>query len=240
MAFGPIFDIKLTGLKALFDFAKRAPADFKKAQMTVLNDLGFMVRRSVIGTISQKMKVRNRAFVSSRVQVTKSTINHPTVKIGSVATNRFSAWLEQETGREPARNRIASLIARGGTEAGQIKKTARMQGEFPSTKDFQDARGGDPGNRIAMMIRTFDEAHRKEPFIIDEKNSGFPPGLYKLKGGYKTVGTMKYPRLALLQTFDKKPKAKRLPWMREAKDLVLQHVNLQVLWDNAIKRVLGR
>jgi hypothetical protein len=160
--------------------------------------------------------------------------------IGSVPSRGFDGWTKQETGKPPAMNRVAALLARSGNLQNVVRKGYRMNQDFVSTADAANARGGQPQNRVAYPIRDMAKNDPGKPFIINEKRTKFPPGLYKITPGMVTLKDgSKAPKVKAVQLF-RKPKTRPFHWMRNARQMVLRGTDIQVLWDNAIKRLLGR
>jgi hypothetical protein len=208
-----------------------------------LNSIAFDLRREAMHQIEMRMKVRNPSFVSHGLRVQKSrfgSLASQHAVVGSVPGKNFDGWRTSEDGGKLARNRYASLVARGGSEAGKVPPKYRLKGDIPSEKNVDRLPAA---NRAQAMIRQMDATARGKPFILSEKGvrgTGWSPGLYKTMPGTMTLpGGRRVPRVRLLQRFGRRPKVKVVHWMRHAKEAVMQRINLEKIWEESIKRALG-
>lgn len=191
---------------------------------TMLNEFAFGVRTEAIKQIGRFMIVRNPKFVSGRIRVTKARITAP-VEVqaawtGSVATNRFTGWTEQEFGKKAARNRLATIKGRGGDKTKQIRHAVRLKPKNDvvtmDDPDYQP-KGDRLGGFIAMVMR------KKERRLIRIKGSFYKRNRKKLE---------------LVQSMDGKKQPKRLRWMRKARAIYFRKTNLDALWRKTVDRTM--
>jgi hypothetical protein len=226
-----MFDIQTRDVEALARFYVKAPRIFAQASGSMLNEFAFGTRIEAFYEIAGKMTVRNPKFVASRLQVTKSRLTRPIANqqsiTGSVATQRFSAWQEQQLGKDTARKRTISLLARMGSTARQAAPRARLK---PGNRIWKPEPfpGKDINQKSIVMMQKLSRAGVTEPFLLLHK-TGMIPGLYKFKGGK--------PRL--LQSFATKQPHK-IPWLTAGRERYFRETNLSALWARTLGYALSK
>ena len=191
------------------------PRLMRVASACLLNEFAFGTRTRAIQTIGEMMIVRNKRFVSSRLRVTKAKTSAP-INIqeswtGSMATQRFSGWVEQEKGVPTNRNRFSTLAGRGGDEHKQMRPSIRLKPKHQViTQADYEPRGGpsNVGGFIAMALR------KKETRLI------------RIKG---VILKRKRSKLEVVQSLKRK-QPRRLRWLRKARGLYFQHTDINRLW----------
>ncbi len=221
-----LFSIQAKDIVDLIKFYKRAPQQFQRASGMVLNSFAFGTRKAAIDTINDEMTVRNPRFVSSSLLVDKTPLNAKftaqEATIGSIKRDRFSGWIEQQTGKRRKKTRVATLLARGQSAGKQVKPSVRMKPskDFPDPSEFK--------NSVPAMLNALTRKKHRKPFIL-KKFSKFKPGLYKFLRK----------KIVKLQDFDsKKAQPKRLDWMGIAIDKYFRAHPIRDTWADALRRVL--
>jgi hypothetical protein len=235
-----IFKIEFKGLRELLRFSKTAPRQFAQATQSMINDLGFMVRRSIIAELHKRVRVRSESFMSRQVRVEKSNtnnVNRMAAFIGTLRAKNFDGWSSLEFGKPPQKNRFATILARGGNIESKVKRPFWINQDFPTSDDARNASGGGPMNRIAFLIADMKKNAPAKPFLIKSTGgTNWSPQIAMIKG-LKTLPSGKVvPKVVTAQQLNKKPKGKHRPFMRDAYENVLRNVNLQVMWTNALKK----
>ncbi len=176
-----IFELDQKDLRKLLKFAKKAPTSFRRASKDVLNDQAFALKNTALDQIRKTMIVRSPGFVNSSMRVVKaktgSSISTQQSATGSIYRERFSGWVEQETGKPSQRERIASLVARGGGKRGKIKPRFKFKPgkKFVRPKQFG---GKDFQSKIRAMFRIMGSRKKREMFLLSRKYKKMRPGLY--------------------------------------------------------------
>lgn len=226
-------------------FFEQFPVEARAACAQFLNDIGFLAKANtpLVLALSGHMHIRNQKFVGSRIRVQKTTakpIDQQRVLVGSVAGDRFTGWIEQQRGVEPERSRTFSLLARGGDEAKQAKRSSRLlpDSDIVSTDDEPVQ----SGSRAQALIRDMAKNAPTKPFII-RRGYGVRPGLYKIKSkaGYVLPSSgRKAPKIQKLQAFDRKPKPKRWLWMQDVIHYTIKRAPIAKMWTSAMSRAWER
>jgi hypothetical protein len=208
---GTAFQIDLKDMKDFQKLLQRFPYKIQRASAGTLNSVAFGMRQSSLMVINEKMTVRSPSFIRSKLSVSKASNSHPieTQKaiMGSILSERFSGWKEQELGSPTSMHRTATLLARGGSMAGKIQTKSRLKGNFQTPDDFP---GKNKEHRIYAMLSMLSRKRYGNPIII-YGHSKWKPGLYKLK--YKGKKSYKIHRL---QEFKAPLQPKRVKWMTMA------------------------
>ena len=225
----------------LMKWYRRTPKQFLRGSASMLNDLAFGTKRQAAIEIDKGMVVRNPRFVASSLRVQRAdpriSLDNQKSIVGSIMRGKFSGWKEQEDGTRAAKSRTHSLMSRGGSESGKVRRAARLRpgANFPTPRDFP---GKNSQHRAMVMLIILNRERFKKPFIISGlEGSGvrYPDlkdGLYQFKGKGK---------LRQLQRFEKQGiKPKRVKWMSKARKAFLSSVNVKELWTKNIKFIMKR
>lgn len=235
-----IFDIDLVNLHRLKKFYRNSPKQFKKATVMLLNNFAFGVRAETLKFLSRKMIVRDKRFVSSRLQVTKARPGNTSSQVstvGSVPKKQFTGWREQELGIPTADDRTASLLARRGSKRKKMVAGARLKPsvEFPDSENYF----GEGDNRVYSMLSKLGRENYKKAFII-KRHSKFKSGLYKFRGRKrKSKSGKKIKYVKMLQRFSSpNTKPKRLRWMLTSRINYFRKADLKTEWSRVLSRLL--
>jgi len=219
-----MFEVDLSELKGFEAFCRRAPKIVAKATGSLLNEFAFGTRVEAFYEIASKMTARSPRFISSRLQVTKSSKSLPISSqvsiMGSVPTERFSGWIEQQLGKTTARKRVINLLARMGNIKRQAIPKARLRPgvDILNYADVRLKGASSPERQSLVMLQMLSRARSREPFMLTRK-SGMTPGLYRFQGG----------KPKLLQSFEKKQPHK-IPWITDARTRYFREHDIQALW----------
>lgn len=225
-----LFDIEAKNLINLHRFYRKAPKQFARAAANVLTSFAFGNSGKSIEIIKNKMTVRNERFVSSSVRVEKARGNIPlsgqVAMIGSIKRDRFTGWIEQETGQKTTRTRTSTMLARGGNVSRQIRPAFRLKpgNKFLQPNDFE---GQSPQHRVIVMLQTLSRQKYKKAFVI-KGHKAFRSGLYKI---FRK-------KIMLLWRFKDRKQPKRIRWLTLGRFKYFRSTNIDQVWANALKRVL--
>ena len=226
------FSIKTPDLRNLEKFYKKAPRQFARASAGMINNLAFQTRNAALLQIAGEMNIRSDRFVNSRMRVDRARagpIATQKAEVGSISTSRFSGWVEQETGKEPQRNRVFSVAARRGNEQNVATGKARLKpGNRIYTSNSFAIKANDDDHRTAVFMQLMGRHQPGKPFVLKRK-------FRKLRKGIYTI--TKRGKLKQLQQFNAM-KVKRKPWMAPARKSVVTKANVRAQWARAISHVL--
>ena len=205
------FDLNISDLQKLERFARRAPAQFRQVSAGVLNTVAFRVRGEMISEITRRLTVRSANFVSGSIRFTKTKsgpVSSQRSRAGSIARPRFSGWIEQQTGKAPVMNRVATPASRGKSYSKKMKNTARLRGNIQKATNFP---GKNKRQKTAVMLSMMRRGTaERRPFIIDENLGGkmrtLSRGLYGWRGR----------KISKTQTFGKRYSPKKISWAHNA------------------------
>jgi hypothetical protein len=223
-----LFEVDLSDLKSFERFLRKAPRAFARATGSLLNEFAFGTRVEAFYEIASKMTARNPRFIASRIQVTKASKSAPISSqvsiVGSVPTDRFSGWTEQQFGKSTARKRVINMLARMGNIKRQAIPKARLKPgvDILNYADIRLKGPSSPERQSLVMLQMLARAHSREPFLLTRK-SGMTPGLYRFQGG----------KPKLLQTFEKKQPHK-IPWITYARVRYFREHDIQALWAKSL------
>lgn len=227
----PLFEIEARDIENLRRLYRKAPGKFRFAVASMLNNFAFGTRTISISIIKNQMEVRNERFVASRVRVDKASgrekINNQVATVGSIQTDRFTGWEEQEFGKPAKRTRVATLFARGDDESKQIKPSLRMKAanQFFTTANVP---GKTEDQRNVALLRVM--RREKKVFKI-RKHRKLKKGIYKFKG-------QELKRVQNLEISSRSKRVKRVPWLSGGRRRYFKKTNIRNLWGKTLKRVL--
>ena len=223
-----LFDMKASDLINLRRFYRRAPKQFKRAVLNMVNGFAFGTRKESISIIKKRLTVRNERFVSSRVRVKKAFGARPHSEVGSIKSPRFTGWAEQELGEKTKRTRVFSLMARKGNYKSQAMPSARLK---PGANHINPEDYPGKTNRFRTMAMLSDIRRRRlrRPFVI-KRHRKFKPGLYKMVGR----------KIEQLQQFKTRVQPKRVRWLSGGARAYFKTHNLREEWAKSIRHILKR
>lgn len=228
-----LFDVEMKDLKNLIKFYKKAPKRFNKVSAAVLNDFVFGTRKKNINILKSNLTIRNEKFLNSRIRVQKARktqdVRSQEAIVGSIKTQRFSGWVEQETGKARKQTRTATLLARGGSKNKPMKPSARLKrsNQFRDPDEFPGSSGH---NRSVAMIRMLAKAKWRKPFVI-KGHSRIKSGLFKFR-------RKKLERLQLFKPFPSKLQPERLKWLRGGAKAFFKSNQVRDIWGKNLNREL--
>jgi len=231
----PTFKAKID-LKNLLDlqkFYKRAPRQFARASAGMINNLAFQARGEAIENIDDQMIIRNQRFINSRIKVQRArsgAISTQKATVGSVTADRFSGWIEQETGQAPEMTRSFSVVSRRGQRGNKVVVAARLRSAstFPTVDDY-NIKAKDDDHRTMIFIKIMQRDQPRKPFVLKDKYKRFGIGIYKV---------LKRGRIKKLQSFDAPPTPKVRRWMEPAYKSVMTKQNIREQWARSIRHTL--
>ena len=202
----------------------KQPRMMRTACGRMINEFAFGTRTRAIGTINRFMIVRNERFVKGRLRVSKARVHAPVANqvaiVGSLPTERFSGWTEQEFGEQTQRNRFGTMASRGGDKQKQMRPSTRLKprNKVVTPQDYHP-KGGDIniGGFIIMALR------RKETRLIKIGNRLFKRRRKKVE---------------MVQLLHKDVQPRRFRWMRKARRDYFRHTDLDRLWTRTVDRLI--
>lgn len=224
-----LFEMKSRDLKKLVKLYKAAPMQFRRAAAMTLNSFAFGSRKAGIGVINAKMTVRSTAFIGSVIRVEKTSSNIPIQSMvsafGSIAKDRFSGLIEQETGQVSNKTRTATLLGRGGDKTKTLRPRLRLK---PSIDHItpDDFPGDSDTNRVIAMLNHIMRTNERRAFVIKGHKS-FRRGLY----------VRKRKEIKRVQTFRRTPiKPTRVRWSTEGRNNYFRANPPASVWAESISR----
>ena len=224
------FDFNASDLILLRRFYKKSPKLFGRSVVSTINSVAFETRTALIDTISDQMTVRDNRFVSRQMKVDMAKgvdIRTATATVGSIAGDRFSGWIEQETGKKPEKNRTATLLARGGSDVNRIRPRNRLKSSKRLIKisDFQiKARRQ---HRLIIFLQMMSQ--QKNAFLMPRRYKGMKRGVY-------VVRRKKIHRIHTVEPM----KVRKDPWMKPTIRKTLSEKDMRKAWASNITKVLPR
>jgi hypothetical protein len=182
------------------DFAKAQ----KFAQIGHLNKLAFRTRGAIIDELGRNMTIRFPGFVKGSVKFEKASLKRPMSEVGSVKRERFSGWIEQETGQKTQRKRVQTLAARNRNWKRRVAPRFRLK---PSAKFIRPVDVKLNRTQIVPFLQILDARRYKQPFYIPIRYKRMQRGIYVFIRR----------KIRRVQTFDpKNVQPKRDEWMSRA------------------------
>jgi hypothetical protein len=220
------FQFQGAELKDLEKFYKSAPRFYKRAAMNLTNGLAFALRGNYLEELEQSMTIRSPGFVKGSVRVEKAKLSVLRAEVGSIKRERFSGWIEQETGQRTQRKRVQTLTARRSNWRHRVAPRFRLKpgrGRFARPSDFE-LKDGD----IPAFLQILSRKKYRQPYYIPVKYQRLRRGIYIFRAK----------KIRLLQNLDPdNPQPKRNPAMsRAVKRLDQSAVNRE--WQKTVKFLL--
>jgi len=190
--------------------------DFKKAhrfaRVGTVNNLAFKTRENVLGELKRTMTIRAPGFVRGSVKVQKASLRKPVSEAGSIKRERFSGWIEQETGKRTDRRRVQTRAARLGNWKRKVAPRFRLK---PSAKFIKPADVGLSNNQIVAFLQTLNRKKYRQPFFLPVRYKRLQRGLYLFKGRFPKN------KIVRVQSFDpKNVQPVKEPWMSRAVGMI--------------------
>lgn len=205
------------------DLERDMPVKFRRATASLINSMAFELRGAIIHTISKEMEVRSPGFVRRQIRVTKAnpgySVAHQYAIAGSVYADRFSGWIEQQTGKEPVKDQTYTDATRGGNSASKVPDAYRLKTgrNFARDENYASKYARTRGQRTVAMIKSAKSGKLQRPFIVQGRApigpTPLPGRLGNLKYGLHTIQGGK---LVRIQTFGQRPDVRRVDWMGQS------------------------
>lgn len=219
--------VEFSGLTEAVMFLKRAPRKFQRAMAVYVNNQAVTMRENMIETIGSMMTLRDTRFVRGSVVYRRGSLGaQPPFRssAGSIERDRFTGWIEQETGKKTPKKR--DLTTRGARR-GSWKRKAVPSSRMRSSNQFLKVRG----NVVGGLRAAARKRERRALLITGDKK--IPAGLYRFKGQMRRGGYR--PLQALQYLGGSQPR--RRPWARVALNLYSFRVKPQREWSRALRYV---
>lgn len=228
-----MFSMSTRDLKALTGLFKKSPLKMGKVAAGVLNTEAFGLRTSILKTLDKEMTIRATGFVKSRVRVVKAKtgpINSIESESGSIFSDRFSGWKEQQFGTESKRDSVPTRFSRGGSWQSKMRMSLRSRQQNPLFRmsDFNISNAKNKKHRLIIYLQILDKKKIKQRFFFPGSLGKMNPTVYK-RQGQKFRGIYNPKR--------KLKKTARIPWMDRSIDLLLKEVDPQSVWERNVKHV---
>jgi hypothetical protein len=180
-----------------------------------INDILFSVRNYAIKDskgMASEFTIRNKGLVKKHIRVKKAF--GITGYFGSVKSNRFSGWVEQQYGKRTKREiKVHTRNARGSS--GKRKLAARYRRNYSGIKNMLDSRISNmTGSYTQMIAANLAMLRRKKesgPIKIPVQFGKRKPGIYNLLKSGKTK---------VMEIFETK-QPKKNTW---ATDIILRYI----------------
>lgn len=203
-----VFDFQRGDLNKLRAFYKKAPKMYKWARVALINNLAFRMRGNVLNELEQSMTIRSPGFVKGSVRVQKARFSKPVAEVGSIRRERFSGWMEQETGKKTARKRIHMNLARSGNWKRRVAprfrfKSGSKRAIRPSDLGFDNTRS----SSVVPFLQILDRRKYRQPWFL-------PVAYKRMQRGIYIFRAKKIRRVQDLNPSD--PQPKKNPWMTRA------------------------
>lgn len=222
----PIFTIDLKDLFRLRRMYKKAPHLLAATMANLVNSFAFGTRAVSLNIIRKRMVVRAGKFVDSRVRVAKARAGRLQSEMGSIASPRFTGWVEQELDKPVQRTRVFGIMARKGDIRQKAIGQSRLKpGAGHITPDQYPGR--DERFRTTSMIMDIKRRGIKKSFVI-RKHRKLKTGLYRLLKG----------RVQMLQHFKTVRQPRAVRWMSGAIKLYMTGNRVRNEWAKSIRHVL--
>jgi hypothetical protein len=220
-------------LKALARLFKKSPRKMAQVASGVLNTEAFGLRTSILKILDKEMTIRSPGFVKSRVRVVKARIgpiNSIESEAGSIFSDRFSGWKEQQEGIESERDNVPTRFSRGGSWQSKMRLSLRSRQKNPLFRmsDFNITNAKNKKHRLIIYLQILDKRKIKQRFFFPGSLGKMRPTVYK-RQGQKFRGIYNPKR--------KLKKTTRIPWMDKSIDLLLREVDPQAIWERNVKHV---
>lgn len=226
-----LFDIEAGDLLRLKKFADNAPAQFNKVAIGVLNAAAFGTRTNALKELRSGLIIRNKSFLNRSVIVdkanTRTTLGRAEATTGSVKRDRFTGWIEQQTGTASEKTRAATVFGRGLNPFKVLALGNRLRRQNIINPDKYPGKTAD--NRATAMVNILRRKGYSRTFIVKGSNK-FKRGLYKFDSRRK---------IRAVQRFQNQPiKPKRLQWLTKGRDTWLSANPMREVWAKNIRFVL--
>lgn len=224
------FNFDGSDLLLLRKFYKKAPVLFARSVVNTLNSLAFTSRTALLATLNDQMTIRDPRFVARQMKVDKAKgtdFMNAESEVGSVSTNRFSGWIEQETGKRSEKNRTTTLLARGGSESNKVRPKNRLKPTKALAKISDFKIKARRQHRLIIFLQMM--SRQKKSFLMPRKYKGLKRGVY-------VTSRNKLHRIYTTEPMN----TKKSPWMKPTIKRVITSQLIRNTWAEQSVRVLPR
>jgi hypothetical protein len=236
---GFMLDVKFSDieLKAYKKMLANAPKYYQAVTANVLNDLAFDMREILQGQISGSMVMRNRGLLKKFTRVEKAKpgpVSQQRAVVGTLRSKDFTGWAENEKGGPSERNRVITLMARGGDKAKIVPKKNRINQEIAhDAGNF----GSTAGNRTMGFLSWLNRNSYKGLFQLSAGK--FKGGIYTFKPG-QPAKMKGYPIFYKVQQPNERMQVRANPVMDHSRSKLFSTGTMQNRWDKALKTAIDR
>jgi hypothetical protein len=232
------FKFAVTPSPELKAFGREFPRKVAQAMGLVVNSVAFDMRDEMELSIGRLMTVRSKSFVKRHLWVSKARSGgrSPVAEVGSIRRGKFEGWAGQQFGSDVDRERVPTLMSRGGTKTKSMKRSARLlKGkDIPTAREIAGKSG--PGSVIAMMRILARRGDRRPFLIFPGEHPSFKGGLYEMRGR-KDKGGRKA-KLSMLQGLENpNTQPRRLDWVNPAWQAYQRTKSIAGAWVKAFNLV---
>jgi len=197
--------------------------------------------KHVPDALNDAFTIRNKNFMHRQIRYNKAKQSGDPAtnfsEVGSIETERFSGWEEQQTGKPSETKRTASDAARGGDYKKKMRPSSRMKkgNVFRKASDYKGPRIKTKSQQTWAML--FESRKQRMNFMI-RKSDSRPGRLYSLKPGlYGWIGK----KLMRLQKFDTRYNPKKTDWMGNSiKRLVAKKGGFEQVFERELRKALSK
>lgn len=215
------------------------PKKYRAITGTLLNRLAYQARNFAIKEgLEKEFTFRSRGLKRKHFRFTRTRTTIPIAQMvsyyGSISSNRFTGWIEQQTGKRTKRTRTATLSARGKAGKRQIGKRYRhnMLNRMPRREVVPVRNAKSEAHHTAAMLAILTRRGYRGPLYIGEQADGagsFPAGIYQMMAS----GDVRPVQL------DRELQPHRVDWASELQRRFFRSINLVHETAAAIHRVMS-
>lgn len=215
------------------------PRKYRAICGTILNRLAYSARLFAIKKgVNKKFTVRSKGLLRKHFMYTRTRttipIDEQKTYYGSIASKRFTGWIEQQTGKRTKRKRTATPGARGKTGKRVIPKRFRhnLLNRMPRREVVPVRNKQSEAHHTAAMLAILKRRGYRGPLYIGEQADGseqqFPAGIYQMlaKGQVRPI------------QLDRELQPERVDWANELNRDFFKSVDLNKETAAAIHRIM--
>jgi len=209
------FQLKKGDIRNMRQFYRDFPTVVQFAKIGTINNLAFRTRGNTLEELGKNMMIRSPGFVKGSVRYKKATRGDPVAETGSIRRERFSGWIEQETGKKTGRKRVQTVTARSRNWRRRVAPRFRLK---PSAKFIRPADVKLNRTQIVPFLQILDRRRYRQPFLIPTRYKRLQRGIYIFLAK----------KIKRIQNFDpKNVQPKRDAWMSRAVGQINQSVTTE-------------
>jgi hypothetical protein len=216
---------------------------------TLLNILAYKARNFAIKKgMGKNFTIRSKGLLRKHFMFTRTRttlpIDQQQAYYGSIASKRFTGWIEQQTGKRTQRERTATPAARGRTGKRVIPKKFRhnLLNNMPRRELFSVRNKKSDAHQIYVMLAILARRGYRGSLYIGEQADGkgrFPAGIYQmLNKKTKDKHGVHWNTVRPVQ-LDRELQPDRVDWANEMQRDFFGSINLAKETAAAIHRVMS-